>query len=198
MKELELTCILRNNRLKERRSKLGLSQEALAREIGITQSEYSAYEAMRYKPTSRRYPYVWKVGALKIAEYFHVKPEELFPSKIQEINTPRVVRRVDVMEVRALISSDQARRMLPVGSAVEEREMRECVRGALEKLPERERMILEKRFGVSGEECSYRELGNHIDRTGTTIKNIEKSGLKNLKSILRKQKKISDLKEAIA
>lgn len=50
MKELELTLVVRNNLLKERRDELGLTRAKLAKKIGMAPNDYGKLEALRESP----------------------------------------------------------------------------------------------------------------------------------------------------
>lgn len=54
---------------------------------------------------------------------------------------------------------------------------REHVREALKNLPARERRILELRFGFSGEDLSYEEIGHELDLTRERVKNLQDQAL---------------------
>lgn len=59
-----------NNRLKELRARLDLTQEELAQRVGVTRQTIIAIEGKRYNPST--------FLALKIAEVFDLPLEEVF------------------------------------------------------------------------------------------------------------------------
>lgn len=58
------------NRLKELRRERGLTQEELARVLGVTRQTIIAIENNKYDPTLKL--------AFKLAKFFHVTVEEIF------------------------------------------------------------------------------------------------------------------------
>jgi RNA polymerase primary sigma factor len=62
---------------------------------------------------------------------------------------------------------------------------RERVRSALAGLPERERRVLELRFGFDGQESmTLEEIGRELELTRERVRQLEKSGLVRLQHAL--------------
>ncbi|MEX2613322.1 MAG: sigma-70 family RNA polymerase sigma factor, partial [Gaiellaceae bacterium] len=57
---------------------------------------------------------------------------------------------------------------------------REAVRAALRKLPERERRILELRFGFDGEQQPLETIGRELGLTRERVRQLEREGLAQL------------------
>jgi RNA polymerase primary sigma factor len=55
--------------------------------------------------------------------------------------------------------------------------MQESVREALTLLDERERTVLEARFGFSGKSCTLEEIGEKLGITRERVRQIEKKAL---------------------
>jgi transcriptional regulator with XRE-family HTH domain len=154
MKELELTLRIRNNRLKERRLALGMTQNELATEIGVTRDAYGALETMRRspliyidKPKAR-----WAGVALAIARYHRVAPEELFPDTVLKVKTTFAVKRMDSRDVESLLTSAGHSLSLPPApdEALEAKDLKTSVDEVLEILSPRQAEVLRMRFGLDG------------------------------------------------
>ena len=184
MKELEVTIRIRNNRVKERRLALGLTQKELAERIGLTQARYGTFETMRTSPIDKSTG-EWMEAALMIAEFYKVDPTELFPDSVRRVEMPMAVKQVDLEELR-LTTSQHAMRMLnPSATELDtrDRELREAVKDVLKTLTPREQKVLILRFGLDGK--GYKDLtevGKHAGEvTRERIRQIEARALRKLR-----------------
>ncbi|MDQ4064330.1 MAG: RNA polymerase sigma factor RpoD/SigA [Actinomycetota bacterium] len=65
--------------------------------------------------------------------------------------------------------------------------LQEHVRGLLESLPERERYVVERRYGLDGNECAtLEEIGAGINVTRERVRQIQASALRKLRAFARK------------
>jgi transcriptional regulator with XRE-family HTH domain len=193
VKELEVTVIVRNNRLKERRLALGMNQFLLAGAAGISHGVYQALECMRSSPltdTSRRpgrdeEVLDWSNAAKALATFHEVEPEELFPDAVQHVHQDRVVRRVDIAEVRSSLAAAEMLPGLPEGLVDMEfatREMRSRIDRVLGTLTARESEILSKRFGLGdGPEKTHSAIAEEQKVTAGRIGQIEAKALRKLR-----------------
>jgi RNA polymerase primary sigma factor len=61
--------------------------------------------------------------------------------------------------------------------------LRDCIRTLLATLPERERYVVERRYGLDGEGCaSLAEIGLSIGITRERVRQIQSSALRRLRS----------------
>lgn len=103
LKEFEVRVRIRNNLLVQRRESLGLSVQEMADEIGITYSAYLEYENLKRSPISKHVYEKWKSTAERIATYFRVMPEDLWPEVIQAVQKNESRLRVSAEEAYALM-----------------------------------------------------------------------------------------------
>ena|SRR5579862_9252321 len=57
---------------------------------------------------------------------------------------------------------------------------------ALEALSERERLVIDRRFGLTGDRATYREIGLGLNLSRERIRQIEARGLRKLRDSLRR------------
>jgi RNA polymerase sigma factor (sigma-70 family) len=178
MKELEVTLTVRNNRLKQRREQLGLSQAMLAELAGINLNLYSGLERIRVSPICKKTG-TWRAGVSRLVDYLEVSAEELFPEAVQRLEQSQAVKKLDATDIPALLSGHQERLLLsgPDDQLVE-RELLEATEQALGSLSDRERSILRMRF-VDG--MSLREIGNEEGVGSERIRQIEAEALRKLR-----------------
>lgn len=183
MKELELTLRLRNNRLKERRDALGMSQAELAAAAGVSVSAYQELEALRRSPqTHGDGCWRWRDIALQLARFHCVEPEELFPPSVLAVETPVASRRVNGDDIFPLLSQHQERLLEAPDVAHDREELRERVRYALASLSPREAEVLRQRFGLDGgEERTLNEIGAALDVGPERVRQIEARALRRLR-----------------
>ncbi|TML55508.1 MAG: sigma-70 family RNA polymerase sigma factor [Actinobacteria bacterium] len=91
----------------------------------------------------------------------------------------RVAAAVDERSHDDRAAEDVAARFDPFDEA-EESLRRQGVRRALEALPERERRILELRFGFEGEPWTLEAIGNELDLTRERVRQLEGQALSRL------------------
>lgn len=165
MKEFEVTVQVRNNRLKERRDALGLTRAELAEKAGICPTSYGRMEALKAKPTTRIGG--WRADALKLAGFFGVKPDELFPPAMFEVDDPEKTFTADGDELVRLtaLSSKSALQLTGDPEArIEGQEIRGVIDQLIEGLTQREQDVLKRRFGLDGPEETFADIGVDMGR----------------------------------
>lgn len=146
----EVTIRVRNNLLKQRRDRLGLSQKRLAEMIGISLWGYGALEGLHRPPVTLSG--IWRRCALSIAAFYEVKPEELWPDEILAVERSTVVRQIHGPDLLALASQYQEDAALPPGRDLDQAELKETVENVLKTLSPREASVLREKFGLDGED----------------------------------------------
>jgi len=183
VKELELTLRLRNNRLKERRDALGMTQPefAIAAEVSLT--TYRELESLRLLPRVRDGSgWEWKDIALKLARFHCVEPEELFPPAVLGIDASVAVRRVDGEDLYPLLSEHQERLLEGPDAEHDRAELREQVQKALAGLRPREAEVLRQRFGLDGRgEQTLDQVGVTLGVQRERIRQLEAGALPKLR-----------------
>jgi transcriptional regulator with XRE-family HTH domain len=183
VKELEIEIRVRNNRLRERRTRLGYNQAEMAMVLGISLMRYARLENLRESPVGPTGE--WRSTALKLAEYFDVEPEVLWPPHVIGIKVPSATRKIDMEDLgRLLVSESTLRASLP---PVRDDEVAMVVNGAVTKetLSEREWIVVRERFGLDGPSATLGELAERFDRSREAIAMTERKALRRLRRILR-------------
>jgi transcriptional regulator with XRE-family HTH domain len=168
LKELEVTIRIRNNRLKERREKLGYSQTEMAMVIGIPKVIYARYECMSYSPIRKSGE--WAPQALMVAEYFDCDVEELFPPSVLKIVSPSTTKKFDGAELHLLMSAHSQegaggyeQRLLAAG---EEESTLFLARKAVARLKPLEAEVIKARFGM--DDCKVKNYGQLAEGSGVS------------------------------
>lgn len=186
MKELEVEIRLRNNRLKERRLRVGLTQKQLAKKVGISVGVYCHLESMSKNVDKsgicRGSPITseggWTKTVEKLAEYYEVPPEELFPNAVITARCNKVVRKYDGEEIN-LLSGNQMD-LLP--SSIDQQERRESInylKYLMENsdLTQRQKEVLDHRMDGK----TLKEVGDIYDVSRERIRQLELEAMAKMK-----------------
>ena len=149
IKPFELTIRIRNNWIKGRRLALGMTQKQLAVSAGIGLDHMVAFERMAADHFTSR---AALDAAIKLASFLGATVDQLFPPERDLVRQTTVVRQLDGSQVQAM-AAVAARALLPEPiqnpeDAVVGAELAGAVHGALDSLTKRERLVIERRFGV--------------------------------------------------
>jgi len=182
MKEFELTLQIRNNRLKERRNQLGLNRRKIAEAIGIGEGDYGDYEALKKSPLHKKTG-KWKVTALRIADYYRVTVEEIFPAAVREIKKANIAARFNKADAQVLLSSHQLYLLEANPSRdYDHKDLKIAVEKLLRTLTPKEKEVIERRFGLSGyEEQTLEEVGDVLGVQRERPRQIEAKALRKCK-----------------
>lgn len=199
MKALELTLTLKNNLLKARRLALGKTPGEMAEAIGISYPAYLEFEALTRSPIHRRTG-EWTKAAQAVAEYHGLGPEELWPRDVLKVKQRKVVATMDA-ETLAVFEAFEASRDLPPAptAALIEEDRRRVLGAALAQLRPVERKVIERRFGLDGNEpetldaiarkasTNFRSGRQMKGVTKETIRHRESKAIQEIRSALRRQ-----------
>jgi len=181
MKEFELTLRVQNNRLKERRALLGMSQPKFCATAGISLTRYRGLETLRASP--RDSAGNWRKIALELAAFHCVEPDALFPEAIFAIKTPVASVQLDATDLM-LTLSEHHQRLLEAPDVIQERgELHEKVRYVLSQLTAKQAEILRLRFGLTkaGEAHTQADVAEAFGVTSVRIQQLEKQALRRLR-----------------
>ena len=172
IKPIRMQIRLQNNLIKQRREVLRLSTHEMAEKIGISYQAYIQLENMRSSPKGKKIE--WLSVAVKVATYFHVLPEDLFPEVITSVKDPTTETVLDTEEIHALLSANYMQALNPE-EALEQKQLGPAIDKVLKVLPFRERIIMKGRLGLSsdGEVKTYDELGKMLKVHPERIRQIE-------------------------
>lgn len=162
--EFEITMLVRNNRLKKKRLELGFNQQEMAKACRV--SQWGDFERLSRSPIKEirvggtdNLIKVWTESAKKIANFFCVEPEELWPDVVLNVTNNSVTKEISSEEMAVLAGGSHSM-LLPARSVVEAGRLKEAVDKALDTLSPREADVLRKRFGLDGEEeQGLRDIG---------------------------------------
>jgi len=181
VKELELTIRVKNNLIKQRRENAGLSQIQVAKGAGVSVSAIQGFELMHLSPIHQRWG-GWTATARKLATFFEVEPETLFPEGVLAVVQPVAVRTVDARDVKQIVSSYQERVLRGPESELTRRELRAEVADLIGTLKEREQRVLAMRFGLTdGTDHTCEEVAEEFGVTRERIRQIEAKALRKLR-----------------
>jgi len=145
IKDLEVTIRLRNNQLKERRTRLGLTVAALAEKLKVSPAGYSQMENMRRPPMLKSGE--WSTMAKKIAKFYRVDPSELFPHGVLAVADPVAVKAMSVDDMVLLRGHEAERLRLPEpDESLELAERKRMLEEAINKLTRREANVVRLRM----------------------------------------------------
>jgi len=182
MKELEVAIKLRNNRLKERRLALGLSQVKLAKKLHINAGTYGILENLRSSPFQKRNG-EWTSTVVKLAAFYKVEPAELFPEIIWGIERSSATKKVDAGDLYLTTSQHTLKLLEPASASTdtERRELKETIMRVLSTLGSRERAILTMRYGLDGNAYTLEEVAEQVGVTRERIRQIEAKAFRKLR-----------------
>jgi RNA polymerase sigma factor (sigma-70 family) len=175
MKELEVEVRVRNNRLKQRRLALGLTQAQLAQAASVPPGAYAALETLTRAPQIGGR---WRGVALRLAEFHCVQPQELFPESALAVTQPTVKRRIDGCELTQFLLASA-----PTPDALHDVAERErAVLAAVGTLAPRERHVIARRFGLGAtKEATCEEIAKELEVGRERIRQIEMRALRKLR-----------------
>ena len=180
MKPLRIAVRIKNNLLLERRERLQFTAKEMARNIGIPYTTYLQYEGMTQNPYNKKGE--WRGPARKIAEYFLVTPDYLFPEAVTRMEKIKGELKVNVDEVAAFLYETQKTMQALPDNIVEQHELELDSRRCLECLDCRSRYIVELRCGFNP--CgshTYGEIGARLGISKGRVQQIETAALRSLR-----------------
>jgi RNA polymerase sigma factor (sigma-70 family) len=184
-KEFYLTLRVQNNLLREQRCAQGLSAPQAAKAAGVTYTMYHRYESLKVSPLTCRGE--WKSSALRIASYFQVLPETLWPAAILAVEMPIVHREMSQGEIYTLLERHTPwQETSPEQCAIEHEEMALIVQ-AVEQLSPKHREVMVRRFGLYGNEMqSLEEVGIALGKNRERIRQMQARAIRLVQVHVRK------------
>jgi len=186
MKDIHATLTLKNNQLRARREALGMNQSQLAAAVGIEPGRYGALENLRRLPivtTASNQAHLgdWTSDARKLAAFYNVLPEDLFPEAVLQLPQARFERELDAWEMQELLAPPLD--PLALAAREEEEAMEGRIPRALAELTPREARIVRARFGLDGQAPRTQEqIGEAEDISQARVQQIEAKALRKLRS----------------
>jgi hypothetical protein len=177
-KEFRVEVRVKNNLLYRAIEAAGFdSVAAFSRFSGIQQTTIGEYLNLRQPPIGAR---GWRQPALKMAFALKCLPEDLFPADYMHkaIEQHKVVREYSADEIAGVmkIAQETPEQLMIQQDAVN------TLQSALDTLPPRRREVLVMRYGLDGgKEHTLDELAKHFGVGSERIRQIELSGIRQLK-----------------
>ena len=178
LKEAEVTVRIRNNVMKSERLRCGMSQKQLGAVIGVGVGSIGHLETLRQHPKRDG---VWLPAAVRVAEFFDMSPDEMFPIWLYELETPVATKELSREDVAILIATEDDPPMLAderamLAEAVEELERQ------LSTLPEREERVVRALYGIGRKELTLAEAGRELGVSRERIRQIEWKAMRKLRT----------------
>ena len=181
----------RNEDLTRKRLIAGFkTQKELADYLNIVATTVSSWETFKTYPVKKKL-------IPKIEEALNCKIEEIFPPQITKSIRERIGRPIEkVFDARLLPSAMTGQYLLPDPSELYENkelktELKNAINEALKTLTEREKKVLEMRFGLNnpnGNDYTLEETAYQFRVTKERIRQIEAKALRKLKHPTRSKR----------
>jgi RNA polymerase sigma factor (sigma-70 family) len=197
VKDLRIVARIYNNQLRERREALGMTSTAFAAHIGVSLPSYIHLETMNHSPlTSSVGPFGkareprWRASALRIAEFYNLPPEDLFPDAVVKMRKTIAEVRVDAEEVALMLSPPIDSSPLMLLAAAEDEAALSDAMGVLNHY---EKEVITKRFGLEdGQERTFAEIGEDCQLSRERIRQIQNRALDKIRGELKRAKHSQD------
>lgn len=176
MNEYNITLKIRNNLLLQAfKNKGEVPGEVLAQKIGISYPFLNMYVTLKRSPLDNDGNYRDEV--FKICEFLNMPPSSLWT---EEQLTPLSKSTVEVTA-----SYDQLATYLPYSdggfSSLDNEDTKRLIDEMVDKLTEREKWVIQRKFGIDGEVTAISELAKELQVTPSYIRQIEYKALRKLR-----------------
>ena len=178
--DIHVEIRVRNNQLLARRKELGLSQQLMAKAVGIPIGSYGALECCKLSPlTSKGAPCS---AAVALSNFWDTSVEELFPDVIRQLGRNRIERQISAEQFMALATS-QVSTEDQLDNARNEKLLSGRVELVLDTLTEREEFVVAMRFGLGDEQRAHtlQEVGDELEISSSRAGQIEARALRKLR-----------------
>jgi lambda repressor-like predicted transcriptional regulator len=188
MKDFELQLRIRNNRIKERRTELGLTIAEASRRAGVKANEWCSLETMRDSPLGRRPGFIaagtvravsWRKAALAVASFLGVEPEELWPDSVLAVKKTCVATQVDAATMLVMADAATPRSLPGPDDLLAHKEEWVLLHSMLKSLDERSRQVVLGR--MQGE--TFDDIGASIGVCGQQAQNVHDEAVRDLQQI---------------
>jgi len=179
---VSLKMLTRNTKLVEARKTKGVTQDQMAKDIGMSPPKLSHIENLRFIPTD--------IDQEKIATYLRQPGDYLFPLLLMKAIEEGVFERRDAQlaepEIVSLIEAQQLQLTYDGETAliegVSQTMLAEKLREVLDTLKPKERLVVEFRFGLKdGRSRTLQEVGDVLNLGRERIRQIEVKALRALR-----------------
>jgi transcriptional regulator with XRE-family HTH domain len=167
MKDFEVTVRLKNNRLKARRTQLGMTARDFAAAAGVVYASYLSLENLKEYPayqkdSARGREFKagdWRPIAKKIAAFHGCSPYELFPDAVNRVQRSEIVAEFSLEQLPEAVIENIPQLLPSPEDAAILNQQKERVRELLNGLTPREADLIRRRFGIGCKEETLEEIG---------------------------------------
>lgn len=206
MKEIEVTILLRNNQLKERRLKLGMTQREISIAIGISQMTYGLYETMNPKAQlfnkrswGHRIAGDWIDAIKKIAVFYDVDPSVLFPAAVVSAKTNKAIRKINEDDIPVLLSGTcdnvlpaETRQLDPEEQVAFRESIGWYTKTFMPRLTEQEQKVMRLRYG---HDLNLTETANEIGKSRERVRQVQQKAFRKIRGVNHYKKINKDLSQ---
>ena len=183
-KPLRVTMRVQNNALYSRRVEEGLSQENLAKRVGITLAAYGSLEGMREQPLMLCGDI--RPAAKKLMEYYECEFEDLWPQVVRQVTTPVAVREMDAEQLALLLPQHETPLLPSPAELYDKKEDLDRITEAMKTLSDRDQDILQSYYL---QDASDADLGKKYDISHSRIAQIRASAVRKVQVAIREAAK---------
>jgi RNA polymerase primary sigma factor len=187
-KDLHLTVKVRNAAMVRWRREHGLTRAGAARMVGVSPAQWGWFESLGKDPLKktrwgRVEPPTWSVVASRIATGMGMLPEDVFTEGVRSVVKTELETEVNSEELTSRLSDVSVMRhrlayMPDPEFMLRKKEITDAVREAMSSLPEREQLVIRRRFW---EDKTLGEVGAELGLTREGIRQIERKALRKLR-----------------
>lgn len=171
---------LKNNRLIRAREGLGYTLTAAALAIGIHYTHLCAFENLRLSPRNARWG-SWTKKAQKVAEFYDIPPEELWPDEVMSVGPTTFTHEIEVSDLPRLAAPTPEDSFLAEETFAKLRALLD----APGLLSPRERSVLALRFADA--DAAFADVGAALGITRERARQIELKALGKLRAALPRE-----------
>lgn len=204
MKDFEVTVRLKNNRLKARRTQLGLTARDFAAAAGVVYTSYLRLENLKEHPAYQKDSARgsgfkagdWRPIAKKIAAFHGCSPWELFPDAVNRVQKSKIVAEFSLEQLPEAVIENIPQLLPSPEDAAILNQQKDRVRELLDELTPREADVIRRRYGIGCREETLKEIGRSgviLDDNGNLqqkkhpvgerVRGIEAKALKKLRRL---------------
>ena len=184
-KPIRATIKLQNNCLRVRRMALGLTSREISERIGISYYSYCKLENMHRSPLNVREGEPWTENARKLASFYQVLPENLFPQVVLDVDEPVTSREFDESEIQALLPDYMRRVALGPEEILSHNQIRGAVAKTLKSLSPMEIEVVKRHYGLdTGIGRNVSRVGEEIGRSHTRVQQIHDQAIVKLRKLV--------------